>query len=199
MSRARPDRGRDRDPDGRPRQSRPRDELGRPLPYDQAGVEPVPEAALPPLETVGLARELVAAGRHFAAHEVLEARWKSGPPAESDLWQGLAQLCVGLTHQARGNPIGAGRLLARGSARLRSYVDGGGPSYGVDIATILRCVDGKCEPAASVANLGAHPAGCRGPGPCVLAHLGGGQGEAGVRLVGRGGEHHTEDGAAAGN
>jgi hypothetical protein len=39
----------------------------------------------------------------FAAHEVLEARWKAGPDEERDLWQGLAQICVGLTHAARGN------------------------------------------------------------------------------------------------
>ncbi|MEW1808906.1 DUF309 domain-containing protein [Pseudarthrobacter sp. NPDC080039] len=38
------------------------------------------------------------AGRPFAAHEVLEARWKAGPAMERDLWQGLAQICVGLAH-----------------------------------------------------------------------------------------------------
>lgn len=132
---------RDRDPAGRPRQARPRDELGRPLPYGETGVDPVPEVALPPLDTVALARELVGAGRHFAAHEVLEARWKAGPAAERDLWQGLAQLCVGLTHRARGNAAGAARLLARGTGRLQAYAATGAPTYGVDIAAILRCVD----------------------------------------------------------
>ena len=34
-------------------------------------------------------------GRPFHAHEVLEASWKAAPPAERDLWQGLAQLAVG--------------------------------------------------------------------------------------------------------
>ncbi len=134
------DRDRDRDPAGRPRQARPRDALGRPLPYGSRGVEPVPEQALPPAETVRRARELVAAGRAFAAHEVLEARWKAGPPAEADLWQGLAQLCVGLTHQARGNAVGAERLLARGAERLTGYLQGAGPTYGVDITAVLRCV-----------------------------------------------------------
>jgi hypothetical protein len=132
--------GRDRDPAGRPRQGRPRDELGRPLPYGTPGVDPVPEVALPPLDTVATARELVGAGRHFAAHEVFEARWKAGPAAERDLWQGLAQICVGLTHRARGNPAGADRLLDRGAARLAAYVDTGGPTYGVDIPAVLRCV-----------------------------------------------------------
>ena len=98
---------RDRDALGRARQARPRDALGRPLPYGAEGVEPVSEEALPPAETLTTARELVDAGRPFAAHEVLEARWKAGPPEERDLWQGLAQLCVALTHAARGNHPGA--------------------------------------------------------------------------------------------
>lgn len=134
------DTPRDRDEAGRPRQARPRDALGRPLPYGSPGVPPVPDVALPAAETVRVARELVEAGRPFAAHEVLEARWKAGPADEADLWQGLAQLAVGLTHEARGNHIGAKRLLERGSARLRSYVDTGGPTYGVDIPAVLRCV-----------------------------------------------------------
>lgn len=133
-------RPRDRDESGRPRQARPRDELGRPLPYGSAGVPPVPEHPLSPDETVRLARQLVETGRAFAAHEVLEARWKAGPANEADLWQGLAQLCVGLTHEARGNAAGAERLLTRGADRLRSYVDTGGPSYGVDITAVLQCV-----------------------------------------------------------
>ncbi|HSO68658.1 MAG TPA: DUF309 domain-containing protein, partial [Arachnia sp.] len=70
---------RDRDAAGRPRQARPRDALGRPLPYGATGVEPVSDEPLPPLESVELARSLVAEGRPFAAHEVLEARWKAGP------------------------------------------------------------------------------------------------------------------------
>lgn len=90
---------RDRDGEGRARQARPRDALGRPLPYGAEGVEPVSEEALPPGEALGTARELVKAGRAFSAHEVLEARWKAGPMEERDLWQGLAQLCC---HDTRG-------------------------------------------------------------------------------------------------
>ncbi len=103
----------------------------------------MPEAALPALETIRRARELVADGRAFAAHEVLEARWKAGPAAENDLWQGLAQICVGLTHRARGNHVGAQRLLARGAVRLASYVDGGGPTYGLDVPAVLTCAGGS--------------------------------------------------------
>jgi len=134
---------RDRDPAGRPRQARPRDGLGRPLAYGAAGVEPVPEVALPPVEALRVARELVARGRPFAAHEVLEARWKAGPATENDLWQGLAQICVGLTHRLRGNPAGSRRLLDRGAARLATYRDAGGPTYGLDLPAVLRCTSGE--------------------------------------------------------
>jgi predicted metal-dependent hydrolase len=90
----------------------------------------VSEDPLPPLEALGLARKLVRQGRPFAAHEVLEARWKAGPDSERDLWQGLAQVCVGLTHAARGNTIGATRLLERGAARIDAYAAGGVPRTG---------------------------------------------------------------------
>jgi uncharacterized protein len=130
---------RDRDATGRARQARPRDALGRPLPYGTPGVEPVSEEPLPPLETLASARSLVDEGRPFAAHEVLEARWKAGPAEERDLWQGLAQLCVGLTHAARGNGVGASRLLERGVVRLHDYDATGGPTYGLDLTAVVDC------------------------------------------------------------
>jgi len=130
---------RDRDAAGRPRQARPRDALGRPLPYGATGVEPVPEEPLPPDETVAAARSLVDDGRPFSAHEVLEARWKAGPAGERDLWQGLAQICVGLTHAARGRPVGAARLVERGAGRLDAYAASGGPTYGLDLAVVVAC------------------------------------------------------------
>lgn len=127
---------RDRDTQGRARQARPRDALGRPLPYGAEGVEPVSEEALPPDETLRVARGLVEAGRPFSAHEVLEARWKAGPAEERDLWQGLAQLCVAMTHEARGNGTGAGRLFERAAGRLADYAATGGPAYGVDLDAV---------------------------------------------------------------
>lgn len=136
---------RDRDTDGRPRQRRPRDALGRPLPYGATGVEPVPEEALPPHETVAAARDLVSQGRSFAAHETLEARWKAAPEEERDLWQGLAQLCVGLTHAARGNDAGARRLVERGAGRVESYAAGGGQTYGLDLPEVVACVRARLD------------------------------------------------------
>lgn len=103
------------------------------MPYGASGVEPVPEQPLPPRQTVDSATSLVAAGRPFSAHEVFEARWKDAPDDENDLWQGLAQLCVAVTHALRGNPTGAQRLLVRGRDRLDGYARGGGPTYGADL------------------------------------------------------------------
>ncbi|HEV7196050.1 MAG TPA: DUF309 domain-containing protein [Pedococcus sp.] len=130
---------RDRDALGRARQARPRDELGRPLPYGTEGVEPVSEEPRPAEETLTTARELVAAGRPFSAHEVLEARWKAGPPEERDLWQGLAQVCVAITHAARGNRTGAERLADRAALRLAAYAATGGGTYGVDLDAVMEC------------------------------------------------------------
>lgn len=125
---------RGRDAEGRPRQQRPRDALGRPLPFGSPGVEPVSEEPLPPLEALALARTLVDEGRPFSAHEVLEARWKACPDFERDFWQGLAQLCVALTHHARGNVVGASRLFQRGAERLRTYR---GETYGLDLPAFI--------------------------------------------------------------
>jgi hypothetical protein len=127
---------RDRDPAGRPRQARPRDATGRPLPYgDPRGVEPVGEEALPPPEALAFAQSLLDSGRAFAAHEVLEAAWKAAPAAERELWQGLAQFCVGITHAQRGNRAGSARLLERSVARLRAYA--ADPPHGIDVAGVL--------------------------------------------------------------
>jgi len=122
---------RDRDPAGRPRNARPRDALGRPLdPADGpgsgvAGADRIPDdLVITGAEAAALADRLLRDGRPFHAHEVLEAAWKSGPSGERDLWQGLAQIAVGLTHARRGNARGAVALLSRGAERVRGYQAG---------------------------------------------------------------------------
>jgi len=109
------------------------------LPYGSPGVEPISEEPLAPEATLAYARRLLDAGRPFAAHEALEVRWKSCPDEERDLWQGLAQLCVGLTHQARGNTVGASRLVERAAGRLDTYVQTAAPTYGLDLAALIAC------------------------------------------------------------
>ncbi|HEY2075074.1 MAG TPA: DUF309 domain-containing protein [Streptosporangiaceae bacterium] len=131
---------RDRDAAGRARNARPRDALGRPLPRDAAGQPPADDRPRPPLEALAAAQELINDGRPFHAHEVLEAAWKAAPPAERELWQGLAQLAVGLTHALRGNARGAASLLRRGADRLAGY-PGTGP-HGIDVAGLrLSCAE----------------------------------------------------------
>jgi hypothetical protein len=138
---------RDRDDAGRPRNSRPRDDLGRPLGADApravpradgpvaspaaaspAGspatspvVSPAASLAASPAEAASAGGTLLLEGRPFHAHEVFEDAWKVASGPERDLWRGLAQVAVGLTHARRGNPRGAVSLLRRGAERLRDY------------------------------------------------------------------------------
>ncbi|WP_351227380.1 DUF309 domain-containing protein [Streptomyces sp. NPDC002133] len=128
---------RDRDAEGRARSARPRDGLGRPLPYGERGVERQPEGvARTPDETLVEAQRLLDAGKPFHAHEVLEDAWKSGPEAERGLWRGLAQLAVGLTHAARGNATGGAALLVRGAESIASYA--AVMPYGIDVDGLTR-------------------------------------------------------------
>ncbi|WP_374191362.1 DUF309 domain-containing protein [Planomonospora sp. ID82291] len=148
-----PEIPRDRDPDGRARNQRPRDAFGRPLPRGAEGVERVPDDYAPDAaEALAEARRLLAENRPFHAHEVLEARWKTGPADERELWQGLAQICVGLTHLQRGNRRGASALLARGAARISGY----GPPY-PEIARTALELEGSTgpDPAEAIARIRA--------------------------------------------
>ena len=131
-----PDRDRDRDPEGRARNARPRDALGRPLPRGAVGEDRAPEGIVrAPEVALAEAQALLDAGRPFHAHEVLEDAWKSAPDGERQLWRGLAQLAVGLTHAARGNVRGAATLLERGAANVSPYADS--RPHGVDVAGLV--------------------------------------------------------------
>ncbi|NKI42074.1 DUF309 domain-containing protein [Streptomyces physcomitrii] len=135
-----PDRPRDRDPEGRARSARPRDGLGRPLPYGAEGVARQPEGLVrTPEQTVDEAQGLLDRGRPFHAHEVFEDAWKSGPAGEEQLWRSLAQLAVGLTHAARGNRTGGPRLLRRGADGLAEWADRTGTPepYGLALPGLL--------------------------------------------------------------
>lgn len=124
---------RDRDAAGRARNARPRDALGRPLPRAAAGQPPATDdQGLPPEQALTVAQQLLDDGSAFRAHEVLEAAWKAAPPGDRDLWQGLAQLAVGLTHAQRGNARGAVTLLRRGAERIGGYPPAG--PHGIDVA-----------------------------------------------------------------
>lgn len=133
---------RDRDVTGRPRNARPRDASGRPLPRGATGEPRVPDdLILAPEQALGLAQRFLDEGRPFQAHEVLEASWKSAPAGERDLWQGLAQIAVGLTHAQRGNATGAAALLRRGADRVRGYIPARVRPHGIDVAGIVQTAD----------------------------------------------------------
>jgi hypothetical protein len=90
----------------------------------------------PPDEALAEAQALLDAGRPFHAHEVLEDAWKSAPEAERELWRGLAQLAVGLTHAMRGNAPGAATLLERGAGNVGGYA--AAPPHGIDVEGLVR-------------------------------------------------------------
>ncbi|MFE2051820.1 DUF309 domain-containing protein [Streptomyces sp. NPDC059459] len=162
-----PDRplgARDRDDEGRARNARPRDGLGRPLPYGADGVPRQPEGVVrPPEETVAQAQRLLDEGKPFHAHEVFEDAWKSGPETERELWRGLAQLAVGLTHAARGNATGGARLLRRGAGAVTDWsasASGQRRPYGIDLGEVA---DWARRLAGDVEGGGAVDAGARAP------------------------------------
>lgn len=132
------DSARDRDETGRARNARPRDALGRPLPREAAGVPRIPDDLdVTPQDAIATAQRLLDDGLAFHAHEVLEAAWKQAPPEHRELWRGLAQLAVGITHIQRGNHKGAQALLLRASAAIA----GGPPVHGIDVAGLVAHAD----------------------------------------------------------
>lgn len=96
---------------------RPRDGLGRPLPDDADPGLVVP--GIPDVDDLtddqlwDLALDYLDRGRPFHAHEVFEMRWRSCEAADRAAWRALAQWGAALTHQARGNQVGAKALAAR--------------------------------------------------------------------------------------
>ena len=121
---------RDRDEFGNARSSRPRDALGRPLPRGSEGVARIPDdLELSPADSLAYAQDLLDRGLAFNAHEVLEAAWKNAPEDERGMWQGLAQLAVGITHIQRGNTAGAAGVLTRAT----DHLDGSRARHDIDV------------------------------------------------------------------
>lgn len=137
---------RDRDATGRPRNARPRDELGRPLARTDNDVATTDAPALAPAAALREAQQLLDAGQPFTAHEVLEAVWKSTSGSERALWRGLAQVAVGLTHRARGNDVGAQALLLRAADTLRPVE---GRPYDVPVEEIREWAQAAADDSSS--------------------------------------------------
>ena len=126
---------------------RPRDAAGRPLPPGSPGVAPVEDRPRTPAEALAEADQLIHADRPFAAHEVLEGAWKAAPEPERELWRGLAQIAVGMTHLQRGNLVGGERLLRRGAASLLPYR--GSAPHGLDVVRIIEAATGSADLVAA--------------------------------------------------
>jgi uncharacterized protein len=141
---------RDRRPDGRPEQARPRDRTGRPLPYGTTDV-PLIEDHDPATveEALALGVALWDEERFFEAHECLEAVWHAAPEDDRDFWQGVIQVAVSCVHHQRGNLDGAIALLGRARERLTPYPD---VHRGVDVDQLRVFCDGA---AAALRDAGA--------------------------------------------
>jgi hypothetical protein len=105
---------------------RPRDRLGRPLPWQADG-----ELALEDFDSLSLeenhelGRSHAHAGRWFPAHEAWETAWKQARDTEeAELFKGLSQMGAGYVHLFRGNAHGASALLRRAARRIARYEDG---------------------------------------------------------------------------
>ncbi len=126
---------RDRRPDGRPEQARPRDRTGRPLPYDTDETELLEEWEYDTVEeALEIGVRLWEEQRLFEAHECLEDVWHAAPDDDRDFWQGVIQIAVAGVHHQRDNPTGAAALLDRAREKLERY-----PSAhrGVDVAALV--------------------------------------------------------------
>ncbi len=99
---------------------RPRDELGRHLPWGAANRLILEDFDNLPLEeNHRLAIEHFNEGRFFPAHEAWETAWKQAKgTGDEEFFKGLSQLGAGYVHYRRGNPHGAHTLIRRGVSRI---------------------------------------------------------------------------------
>jgi hypothetical protein len=126
------------------KRERPRDELGRPLPWGAENrLQMEDYDNLPPDEDHRLALDHFNAGRFFPAHEAWESAWRQlRGTDEEQFFHGLAQLGAGYTHYLRGNPHGAHTLMRRALRRIQSYR----PRHrGLDLDALSRAVTASAD------------------------------------------------------
>ncbi len=116
---------------------------------------PIPDdLTVTPAEAAALGGSLLANDRPFHAHEVFEAAWKSSAGPDRELWRGLAQIAVGLTHARRGNARGAVALLRRGARRVGDYAGSSPPGGQAASGSMPHGIDAEFV-AASAADVAA--------------------------------------------
>lgn len=123
---------------------RPRDPLGRPLPWGTATQLPMEDFdELGIEENHRLATAYFDEANFFPAHEAWEAAWKEAKGTyEEELFKGLAQLGAGYVHYRRGNAHGAKTLLRRAASRIER-----GPERwrGLDLPRLGRIAEGHAD------------------------------------------------------
>jgi uncharacterized protein len=110
----------------RQKPERPRDALGRPLPWASENLLHLPDFdALSIEENHELGKRLLAERNVFGAHEAWETAWKQARGSgDEELFKGLSQMGAGYVHLLRGNPHGTVTLLRRAARRIGSYPEG---------------------------------------------------------------------------
>jgi uncharacterized protein len=110
----------------RQKPERPRDELGRPQPWDAQNRLEMPDFDAHTLEeNHELGRRFTREGSYFPAHEAWETAWKQARHTDdAEFFKGLSQMGAGYVHMLRGNPHGAMTLLRRAASRVGRYPDG---------------------------------------------------------------------------
>ncbi len=128
---------RPRNPDAPPKNTRrPRDELGRPLPWGTpTRLQMADFDANTIEENHRLGIGYLNSQRFFPAHEAWEACWKQAKGThDEEFFKGLSQLGAGYVHYQRENLHGVFTLLRRGATRIERY--GPGEHLGVDAGTL---------------------------------------------------------------
>ena len=134
---------------------RPRDELGRHLPWGSENRLVLEDFDNLPLEENNrLGIEHFNAGRFFPAHEAWETAWKQakGSPDE-EFFKGLSQLGAGYTHYRRDNLHGTHTLMRRALSRIAGHR----PRHrGIELDPLVEEVERQAE-AVERADRGGDP------------------------------------------
>ncbi len=119
----------------RQKPERPRDLLGRPLPWEAQNQLHLPDFDAMSLDENHLAGlRFVNERNWFGAHEAWETAWKQARgTGDEEFFKGLSQMGAGYVHLLRGNAHGARTLLRRGAGRVGAYPD---PHRGVPTETL---------------------------------------------------------------
>ena len=130
--------------DTRQKPERPRDELGRPLPWgDETRLRLPNFDAMSIEENDRAARRFLRERNFFGAHEAWETAWKQAKgTGEEELFKGLSQMGAGYVHLLRGNAHGAMTLLRRGASRVGTYPSG---VHGIETEALAARLEADAE------------------------------------------------------